>query len=89
MRKFGTVPHGGFGLGFERLIMMCTGVENIRDVLAFPRTPGNAEFWSLKTQIQLLLVPILLKFSVSFCIDKVLETRLYLLIWKNIITNIK
>jgi asparaginyl-tRNA synthetase len=38
------VPHGGFGLGFERLIMMTTGIENIRDVSGFPRTPGNAEF---------------------------------------------
>lgn len=44
LRRHGTVPHGGFGLGFERLIMMCTGIENIRDVACFPRTPGNAEF---------------------------------------------
>lgn len=44
LRKFGTVPHGGFGLGFERLVMMATGIENIRDVACFPRTPGNAEF---------------------------------------------
>lgn len=44
LRKHGTVPHGGFGLGFERLIMMTTGIENIRDVSGFPRTPGNAEF---------------------------------------------
>ncbi len=44
LRKFGTVPHGGFGLGFERLVMMATGIENIRDVAAFPRTHGNAEF---------------------------------------------
>ena len=42
MRKFGTIPHGGFGLGFERLVMMATGTENIRDVACFPRTPGNA-----------------------------------------------
>jgi len=42
LRRNGTVPHGGFGLGFERLVMMTTGVENIRDVSCFPRTPGNA-----------------------------------------------
>ena len=44
LRRYGTVPHCGFGLGFERLVMMCTGIENIRDVSCFPRTPGNAEF---------------------------------------------
>lgn len=44
LRRFGTNPHGGFGLGFERLVMMCTGVENIRDVIPFPRVPGHAEF---------------------------------------------
>ena len=44
LRRHGTVPHGGFGLGFERLVMMCTGIQNIRDVSSFPRTPGNAEF---------------------------------------------
>ena len=43
-RKFGTVPHAGFGLGFERLIMFVTGMQNIRDVIPFPRTPKNAEF---------------------------------------------
>lgn len=43
-RKFGTCPHGGFGLGFERLILFVTGMANIRDVIPFPRTPGNAEF---------------------------------------------
>jgi len=43
-RKFGTVPHSGFGLGFERLILFVTGMGNIRDVIAFPRTPKNAEF---------------------------------------------
>ena len=43
-RKFGTVPHSGFGLGFERLILFVTGMGNIRDVIPFPRTPGNAEF---------------------------------------------
>ena len=43
-RKFGTVPHAGFGLGFERLIMFITGMQNIRDVIPFPRTPKNAEF---------------------------------------------
>ena len=44
LRKYGGVPHAGFGLGFERLIMYLTGMENIRDVIPFPRTPGNAEF---------------------------------------------
>jgi asparaginyl-tRNA synthetase len=43
-RKFGTVEHSGFGLGFERLIMFITGMSNIRDVIPFPRTPGHAEF---------------------------------------------
>ena len=44
LRSFGTVPHCGFGLGFERLIMMVSGVENIRDVIPFPRWPGHADF---------------------------------------------
>jgi len=44
LRKFGTTPHAGFGLGFERLILLVTGMQNIRDVIPFPRTPGNAEF---------------------------------------------
>ncbi|MES1214791.1 MAG: asparagine--tRNA ligase [Bacteroidota bacterium] len=43
-RKFGTVPHAGFGLGFERIVQFVTGMTNIRDVIAFPRTPKNAEF---------------------------------------------
>jgi asparaginyl-tRNA synthetase len=43
-RKFGTVPHSGFGLGFERLVLFVTGMANIRDVIAFPRTPNNADF---------------------------------------------
>jgi asparaginyl-tRNA synthetase len=43
LRKYGGTPHAGFGLGFERLIMYLTGMENIRDVIPFPRTPGNAE----------------------------------------------
>jgi len=43
-RKFGTAPHSGFGLGFERLILFITGMSNIRDVIPFPRTPKNAEF---------------------------------------------
>ena len=44
LRKYGSTPHAGFGLGFERLIMYLTGVSNIRDVLPFPRTTGSAEF---------------------------------------------
>ncbi len=43
-RSFGTAPHSGFGLGFERMIQFVTGMGNIRDVIPFPRTPGNAEF---------------------------------------------
>ncbi|GIV27857.1 MAG: asparagine--tRNA ligase [Bacteroidia bacterium] len=43
-RRFGTVPHAGFGLGFERLVQFCTGMSNIRDVIPFPRTPKNCEF---------------------------------------------
>jgi asparaginyl-tRNA synthetase len=43
-RKFGTVPHAGFGLGFERMVQFVTGMTNIRDVIAFPRTPKSAEF---------------------------------------------
>ena len=43
-RKFGTVPHAGFGLGFERLMLFITGMGNIRDVIPFPRTPQNLEF---------------------------------------------
>jgi asparaginyl-tRNA synthetase len=44
LRRYGTVPHAGFGLGFERLIMFVTGLENIRDVIPFPRYPGHSEF---------------------------------------------
>lgn len=43
-RRFGTVPHAGFGLGFERMVQFVTGMTNIRDVIAFPRTPGNAAY---------------------------------------------
>jgi asparaginyl-tRNA synthetase len=43
-RKFGTAPHSGFGLGFERMMLFMTGMSNIRDVIPFPRTPKNAEF---------------------------------------------
>lgn len=43
-RRYGSVPHSGFGLGFERLVLFVTGMTNIRDVIPFPRTPGNAEF---------------------------------------------
>jgi asparaginyl-tRNA synthetase len=44
LRRFGTVPHAGFGLGFERLVQFVTGMANIRDVIPFPRTPGNVSF---------------------------------------------
>ena len=43
-REFGTAPHAGFGLGFERLVMFVSGMTNIKDVIPFPRTPKNAEF---------------------------------------------
>ena len=43
-RKFGTCPHAGFGLGFERLVQFVTGMANIRDVIPFPRYPKNADF---------------------------------------------
>ena len=43
-RRFGSCPHSGFGLGFERLLLFVTGMQNIRDVIPFPRTPKNAEF---------------------------------------------
>src|SRR5262249_4917930 len=44
LRRYGTVPHSGFGLGLERTLLFLTGLGNIRDVIPFPRTPGNAEF---------------------------------------------
>lgn len=44
LRRYGSAPHAGFGLGFERLMMMLTGISNIRDVIPFPRTPGSLEF---------------------------------------------
>jgi asparaginyl-tRNA synthetase len=44
LRRYGTVPHAGFGLGFERAIQYATGIDNIRDVIPFPRTPRNADF---------------------------------------------
>ena len=44
LRRYGSIPHAGFGLGFERMLMFVTGVPNIRDVIPFPRVPGWAEF---------------------------------------------
>ena len=44
LRKFGTVPHSGFGIGFERLLIYLTGVDNIRDVIPYPRTPKSCDF---------------------------------------------
>ena len=44
LRRYGTVPHAGFGLGLERTISYVTGMANVRDVIPFPRTPGSAEF---------------------------------------------
>lgn len=43
-RRYGTVPHSGFGLGFERLVLFVTGMQNIRDVIPFPRYPNNCEY---------------------------------------------
>ena len=49
LRKYGTVPHAGFGLGFERLVQYVSGMENIRDTIPFPRVPKNAAFyWPMK-----------------------------------------
>jgi asparaginyl-tRNA synthetase len=44
LRRYGTVPHAGFGLGFERTVQFATGMANIRDVIPYPRTPKSAEF---------------------------------------------
>jgi asparaginyl-tRNA synthetase len=44
LRRYGSAPHAGFGLGFERLLMYITGMKNIRDVIPYHRTPGHAEF---------------------------------------------
>jgi len=44
LRRYGTVPHAGFGLGFERLVMYATGMSNIRDVIPYPRAVGSADF---------------------------------------------
>ena len=44
LRKYGTCIHSGFGMGFERLLIYITGIDNIRDVIPYPRTPGNCEF---------------------------------------------
>ena len=44
LRKFGSVPHSGFGCGFERLVCYTTGIHNIRDVIPFPRYPGHAAY---------------------------------------------
>jgi len=44
LRRYGTVPHAGFGLGFERTVAYVTGLSNVRDVIPFPRTPGSARY---------------------------------------------
>lgn len=44
LRRYGSVPHSGFGLGFERLVMFVTGLENIRDTIPYPRWPKNAKY---------------------------------------------
>ena len=45
LRRYGTVPHAGFGLGFARTLAYVTGLANVRDAIPFPRTPGNARYW--------------------------------------------
>ena len=45
LRKYGTVPHAGFGLGFERMVMLVTGIENIREAIPFPRYPKRCDCW--------------------------------------------
>lgn len=45
LRRYGTVKHSGFGLGFERMLLFATGMDNIRDVIPFPRYPGRADLW--------------------------------------------
>ena len=44
LRRYGSVPHAGFGVGFERMVMFVTGMHNVRDVIPFPRWPNNVEF---------------------------------------------
>ena len=55
LRRYGSVIHSGFGLGFERLLMYITGIENIRDVIPYPRTPNNCDFYYIKRSIIVLL----------------------------------
>lgn len=45
LRRYGTVPHAGFGLGFERMVMLLTGIENIREAIPYPRYPGKCDCW--------------------------------------------
>ena len=67
-RKFGSVPHAGFGLGLERLVLFVTGMTNIRDVIPFPRTPKSAEFQTfLKVQIIKTVFQSFLKGGFIFC----------------------
>jgi len=56
LRRFGSVKHSGFGLGFERMILFATGMENIRDVIPFPRYPGRADLWPLETLVKQMRV---------------------------------
>ena len=53
-REFGTVPHSGFGMGFERLIMFVTGLDNIRETIPFPRWPGHADFYGTRSVWEVL-----------------------------------
>jgi len=73
LRRFGSVKHSGFGLGFERMILFATGMENIRDVIPFPRYPGRADLWPLETLVKqmrvefnMLLVTLVKQMRVEF-----------------------
>lgn len=57
------VPHAGFGLGFERLVQFATGIDNIRDAIPFPRTPGSAEFWYSTPAIGFYYISIVFRIS--------------------------
>jgi len=66
LRRYGTVPHGGFGLGLEGALACVTGPYNVRDAIPFPRTPGNARYWST-TASDALLTPNLTPLPTSNC----------------------
>src|SRR5690606_41540238 len=67
-RRYGGVPHAGFGLGFERLVVYVCGLSNIRDAIAYPRAPGHAEFCSMLLFIALCLTGISIRSICAFLI---------------------